>query len=143
MAVSKQFILAGKAIFTIQLPAGSDKPHYTFKVDKVEASVRWPEAWFVKMLAGPSNESDYVYVGKLQAGTGEVCLTGKSKVTADTFAFKLLNRVLARIWANDHASYEQHGYKTHHEGKCGRCARRLTVPESIESGFGPECVKLV
>ncbi|MGQ4872128.1 MAG: DUF6011 domain-containing protein, partial [Candidatus Thorarchaeota archaeon] len=24
-----------------------------------------------------------------------------------------------------------------HEGKCGRCGRRLTVPESIESGYGP------
>jgi hypothetical protein len=26
-----------------------------------------------------------------------------------------------------------------HEGRCGRCGRRLTVPESIESGLGPEC----
>lgn len=26
-----------------------------------------------------------------------------------------------------------------HEGLCGRCGRRLTVPASIESGFGPEC----
>lgn len=30
-----------------------------------------------------------------------------------------------------------------HEGKCGRCGRQLTVPESIESGFGPECVKMI
>ena len=28
-----------------------------------------------------------------------------------------------------------------HEGVCGRCGRRLTVPESIDTGFGPECVK--
>jgi hypothetical protein len=27
-----------------------------------------------------------------------------------------------------------------HEGRCGRCARRLTVPESIAQGFGPECI---
>jgi hypothetical protein len=27
-----------------------------------------------------------------------------------------------------------------HEGRCGRCGRRLTVPESIESGYGPECI---
>jgi hypothetical protein len=26
-----------------------------------------------------------------------------------------------------------------HEGRCGRCGRRLTVPESIASGIGPEC----
>jgi hypothetical protein len=29
-----------------------------------------------------------------------------------------------------------------HEGSCARCGKKLTVPESIESGFGPECVKL-
>jgi hypothetical protein len=26
-----------------------------------------------------------------------------------------------------------------HEGVCGRCGRRLTVPTSIETGFGPDC----
>ena len=26
-----------------------------------------------------------------------------------------------------------------HEGRCARCNRKLTVPSSIESGFGPEC----
>jgi hypothetical protein len=26
-----------------------------------------------------------------------------------------------------------------HEGRCGACGRRLTVPESIERGLGPEC----
>ena len=30
-----------------------------------------------------------------------------------------------------------------HEGRCGRCARALTDPASIRSGFGPECVKHV
>lgn len=26
-----------------------------------------------------------------------------------------------------------------HAGKCGRCGRKLTVPESIDTGFGPSC----
>jgi hypothetical protein len=30
-----------------------------------------------------------------------------------------------------------------HEGRCGRCGRKLTVPESIESGFGPECASIL
>jgi hypothetical protein len=33
------------------------------------------------------------------------------------------------------------GYKIQHEGKCCRCGRTLTTPESIERGIGPECVK--
>lgn len=35
------------------------------------------------------------------------------------------------------------GFEFWHEGRCARCSRRLTVPESVASGFGPECVKLV
>ena len=26
-----------------------------------------------------------------------------------------------------------------HEGRCGKCGRKLTVPESLTSGLGPEC----
>ena len=26
-----------------------------------------------------------------------------------------------------------------HEGRCGKCARKLTTPESVDTGFGPEC----
>jgi hypothetical protein len=34
----------------------------------------------------------------------------------------------------NHGQSEQ--IKIYHEGKCARCGRPLTVPESIESGFG-------
>jgi len=27
----------------------------------------------------------------------------------------------------------------HHQGACGRCGRPLTVPESVDCGFGPHC----
>jgi hypothetical protein len=26
-----------------------------------------------------------------------------------------------------------------HSGRCGRCGRTLTTPDSIERGLGPEC----
>jgi hypothetical protein len=28
-----------------------------------------------------------------------------------------------------------------HEGFCGKCGKRLTVPNSIEIGIGPDCIK--
>jgi hypothetical protein len=28
-----------------------------------------------------------------------------------------------------------------HNGSCGRCGRKLTVPTSIKAGIGPECAK--
>jgi hypothetical protein len=28
-----------------------------------------------------------------------------------------------------------------HAGKCGHCGRKLTVPESVDTGIGPDCAK--
>lgn len=143
MAISKDFVLAGDATFTVELPAGAGPTHHTYRVQKVEASDRWPEAYFVKLLTGPDNRADYTYLGKLDPHTSEVRPTGRSTFRPDSFPVRLLSRVLARVWGDDHAAYEQHGYATHHEGRCGRCGRALTVPESIESGIGPECAKIM
>ncbi len=138
MPVTQQFLLAGEATFTIESPNGE---HRTYRIEKVEANDRWPESYFAKTLTGPDNTSDYTYLGKLDTFTGQVGTTLKSKQWEGTMHLRLLNRVLARIWSNDHAAYEQHGFKVHHEGRCGRCGRALTVPSSIESGIGPECAK--
>lgn len=137
MSITSKFVLAGDAIFTIETP---DK-HHTYRVEHSPATERWAESWFVKLLTG--NDNDYTYIGKLDDFTGQLKLTAKSKLPADAFPIRLFNRVMARVWADDHDSYEQHGYKTHHKGKCGRCGRTLTVPTSVESGFGPECIKMI
>lgn len=140
MSVSKEFVLAGDAIFTVEEP---DSKHHTWRIEHVEADDRWPESWFAKLLTGPNNTRDYTYVGKLDPFTGQVATTAKSHRFDDSRALRLLNRVLARIWCDDHAAYEQHGFKVHHEGRCGRCGRTLTTPESCERGIGPECWKLM
>ncbi len=146
MSVSKEFVLAGDATFTVELPDGDHKTYrvqYSEPNDKIVNGklVHWKESWFVKMLTGADNENSYSYLGKLDAFTGNVSLTAKSKFKADSLAYRLINRILARIWSNDHDAYESKGYQVHHEGKCGRCGRKLTVPSSIESGIGPECMK--
>lgn len=140
MSVSRDFILAGDAIFTVECP---DATHRTYRVQLTEKNDRWPAAYFVKLLTGPDNTSDYSYLGKLDDYTGQVKVTARSAFDQDSFPVRLLNRVLARVWGDDHAAYEQHGYKTHHEGRCGRCGRKLTVPESVTSGIGPECAKML
>ncbi len=138
MSVSKTFILAGQATFTVNTP---DKGHRTFRVEKVEATAKWPEAWFVKTLVGPDNTEDFAYLGKLDPFTGQVATTFKSASFADSFRLKLLNRILARVWGDDQKAFEQHGYTCQHEGKCGRCGRTLTVPSSIDNGIGPDCAE--
>ncbi len=138
--VTKQFILAGDATWTVERPNGT---HATFRFQRVEASDRWPEATFVKLLTGPDNTSDFTYAGKLDPFTEQVVTTAKSAWFEGTEPHRLLNRILLRVWQGDHEGYERHGYRTHHEGRCGRCGRKLTVPSSVESGIGPECAKHV
>lgn len=136
--ITKEFVLGGRAVFTIQEPDGK---HHTFRITRKDPENGYPEAWFVGFLSGPDNTRNYTYLGKLDRFTFQVSTTAKSEQYRDSFKLKLLNRVLTRIYAGDAESIEQHGYKVHHEGKCCRCGRALTVPESIESGIGPECAQ--
>lgn len=140
MPVSKQFCLAGDATFTVSKPDGT---HRTYRIQHVPANGRWKPAYFVHLLTGPDNTNDYTYVGVLDDFAGHVQVTRKSPYLQDSGPVKLLNRILARIWGDDHDAYQQHGYATRHAGKCGRCGRKLTTPESTVSGFGPECRKIL
>jgi hypothetical protein len=146
--ISKDFVLAGDATFTVEVPPQhrppGGHPWYTYRVRHKEAEGNYAEMWFVSSLSGPDNTSDYkLYLGRLYPYEGQVALTAKSKITPESYRYRLLNRVLARVWAGDHAAYESAGFQVHHEGKCGRCGRKLTVPESVESGIGPECAKRI
>ena len=144
--ITKSFVLAGRAVFTLEIPqAFRDaqefcSPHYTFKVTHKEASAEFPEAWFVNLLTGPDNTSDFTYVGQLLPHTGQISFTRKSKFHPNTLFCRLFNRAMANVWSGTTEKITAAGFDLHHEGKYGRCGRALTVPESIKSGFGPECI---
>lgn len=141
---SSGFFLGGKAIFTVVVPGEfvekhDCKDHYTFKIARKEADERWPEAWFVSLLCGPDNTSDYRYVGKLDLRDMTVRLSSKSCVGPGAWPLLILDRVLACAVTDQLDKIEEAGWSVHHEGRCCKCGRRLTVPESIEAGIGPEC----
>lgn len=143
--VNREWLLAGDAIFTIEvgqlLKNCERKPHYTYRIVKVEANDPFPESFFVKILVGQDNESDYAYLGKLNASIGEVKVTPRSSRPADSFEIRLLNRILPLVWLGKQEIFEPHGFKIHNEGKCGKCGKTLTTPLSCERGIGPECWK--
>ncbi len=153
MSVTQSFVVAGKAIFTLEVPAGTVKkdgkpaaPHYTYAVEHKEAGNGWPEIWFVYSFTGTDNEADshYTYMGKLDTFSGQLVETAKTPTAfKGSFRWRLFNRIMARVWGDDHDSYIQFGYATHHEGRCGRCGHRLTTPLSVETGIGPECCKIM
>jgi hypothetical protein len=148
--LTSDFVTAGRAIFTVEptqvfIDANARKgkkvqPHYTFRVNHKPASEKGGECYFVALLTGQDNENDYTYLGLL-VDQGEVKLTKGSRYADDSFPVRIIRRVLFRLFRDEAALIESKGWKVHHEGRCGRCGRTLTVPESIESGIGPECAR--
>ena len=127
----KDFILAGNA--TITLESEKSGIHYTYKIKRTHEDVN---RWFVSLLTGPDNEGDFTYLGVLEGEGGTAFrLTKKSSLletSAPVAGFKYM-------WAWINSNRMPPKMHIHHEGRCGRCNRKLTVPESIESGIGPEC----
>lgn len=126
------FLFAGKACVTLK--SRKTGAHYTYKV----AHKKDGDVSFVSLLVGPSNETDYRYLGLLPdndttrlRGVGR----GKSCAGPDAPSAKAFQYLLDFIWGKTKGE----GLEVWHEGRCGRCGRKLTVPESIESGIGPEC----
>jgi hypothetical protein len=131
-----RFFSGGNAVFTVHNAQGT---HYTYKIRKPRAFADRPNPpYFVKLLTGPSNESDYTYLGIFIPQHNEIRLTAKSKYTVDSIPVKVVQWAIKRV--ADNKSLPD-GYAIQHEGRCCRCRRVLTTPESIDRGIGPECIK--
>lgn len=134
--ISKQFLLAGEATFTVSNPAGE---HYTFRVTKPRDFKAEYPVYFVSLLTGPDNTSDYTYAGLIDTKSGGIRLTQKSGITAEAKSYKVGNWAIKRVY-NEVKEPLPEGYKIDHIGECAVCGRALTTPESIELGIGPVCL---
>jgi len=117
------FIFAGRAVFTLTSKATGAR--FTYKVTtKDDATVS-----FVSVLTGPDT---YTYAGSIfHDAKDRFRTTAKSRIGADAPSARAIAWYLRNI-GSEAAEF-------HHEGKCGKCGRALTVPESIETGLGPVC----
>lgn len=139
-AAAKKFMLGGKAFVTIRSKATGTR--FTYKMTVAEdkdGRGPGPRGYptFVSVLNGPDNWSNYQYIGHIFADQGLFwpAKPGKSKVAPDAPSCK----AFAWTWRHLIRDVLPEQLEVWHEAKCGRCGRKLTVPESIESGFGPEC----
>jgi len=142
--ITKSFVTAGKATFTLEVPEvyaiqNGIKRHYTFKVTFKKGDKGFNDTYFVKLMTGMDNEKSYSYLGILNPEMGFVRTTAKSCMNGDALPVRLLNRTLALVWAGNTAGLTEAGFNVCHSGKCGRCGRKLTNPESLATGIGPEC----
>lgn len=127
----KTYLLAGHA--TVTISSQKTGARYTFRINqaKDDDGEKKP-MWFVGLLTGPDNYADYNYVGMLN---GEFKLTAKSKFKPDSIPV----RAFHYLWHHIDAGTMPPQMEIRHEGTCGCCGRKLTVPSSIDRGIGPEC----
>lgn len=126
-------MLAGHA--TVTLVSKRTGTRFTYEIGSPKNSESNDfQPRFVKVLTGPENTGDYTFVAtifdRFDLRHSKKSSVGPSapSVVAFRWAWTSLMRGIMpdtlEIW---------------HEGRCGRCGRKLTVPESIASGLGPEC----
>lgn len=129
----KAYVLAGNATITLKSSDGSK--HYTYKITKCDNN---ENLFFVKALYGNDNEKDYRYVGCYFSDTKyfSVCKDCKDIPSA---VWPKRVRNIAYFFNNIDNLPDK--LMVYHSGTCGRCGRKLTTPESIERGLGPECCK--
>jgi hypothetical protein len=132
----RRFLLAGQAILTVRNSETGNR--FTFKVCEDRKDGEPTGRHYVKVLGGSNNESDYRYLGTIFGR--EVYHHGKkSRISRDATSAKAFAWVWNRVMSDRELP---ECIEVWHEGRCGRCGRRLTVPESIETGIGPVCIGL-
>lgn len=125
------FIMGGNALFTI-LSLKTDT-RFTYKVlvsSKDNSVLR------VSLLYGKDNTADYKMIGQIVIDeNGQPMFHPISIHTKDTPAVKAFEYMFMNLCIG----YSMPSLEIWHEGRCGRCGRVLTVPDSIMNGIGPEC----
>ncbi len=135
-AVTVAFMLAGNAHVTFQ--SRRTGARFTYHVE-ARRGVFAPSgsagpSHFVSVLTGPDNTGSYDYLGCIY-GRRAYAHGRKSRIASNApsaIAF-------AWVWRTLTGGKMHPELAVYHEGRCGRCGRRLTTPESIATGLGPVC----
>lgn len=130
----EQFLFAGKAIFTIRNNKTMNR--FTFRVVKPKRIT--DDVYFVSVLTGSDNYSHYSFFGTIKNNKRTFKLSAKAKIDLDSLSVKAWMWFWKRLLSDQDFPPE---IEIWHEGICGKCGHRLTVPESISIGLGPTCAK--
>ncbi len=123
---AKKFILAGNARIT--LVSQKTGQRFSYRVRRPDEN----KPHFVQLLSGPDNESSYTFLGTIFESKNYRNGRNISGEAPSARAFDWTWRWLLKGEMPPHC-------EIWHEGRCGRCGRVLTVPDSIRNGLGPDC----
>lgn len=144
-----RYALAGNATFTIRSKATGTR--FTYKVRQAEDATNGKYTWFVSLLNGPDNEGDFCYMGILQMQRA----TSLQDLMGSDITFRFTKKSTVRpeapgakafvwFWNVVYGQQRMPGTaEVWHEGRCGRCGRKLTVPSSVANGIGPDCATML
>lgn len=140
-AESKPAAPAAKTSESVNLPCGyytiekAEGRHITIRVE--DAPEEWKvSAKVVGILTGPINTSDYTNCGFLHS---DGRFQPWKKFVSGFDSWKEAVKVLVQSSKEERVNLGK-AYALR-SGRCWRCGRVLTVPESIRDGIGPECKK--
>lgn len=138
LAAVRRFVTGGNAYFTIVNPSNGNR--YTYRVNQKENDDGSKSPHFVSVLTGPNNWRNYSYFGIIRRN-GQFFLGSSrtARISADTLSVLAFSWVWKQILSGNAEQFER--IEFWHEGRCGMCGRKLTVPESIANGIGPICEK--
>lgn len=129
--------------YTVQSPSGA---HRTFRIhtqpDAEKQRERRPDREpfapgkrIISLLTGPNNEADYEGFGFVDDNGIRLWRRFADKDTFQKYA--------ALVWSmgtrGEESKFHKAGARLLFEGRCLKCNRKLTTPESIRSGIGPIC----
>jgi hypothetical protein len=120
------FMFAGNA--TVTLRSKKSGARFTYKITPHKERNDWH---WVALMTGPDNEGDFQSFGYFRGPDFFLCKNA-SREAPSTIAFQFLAGCILK--GKLHEALE-----VFHEGRCGACGRKLTVPESVATGFGPDC----
>jgi hypothetical protein len=134
-AATIRFMLAGNAYVTFQ--SRRTEARFTYRIEAVKNAGGSPggsPSHFVSVLTGPDNSRNYEYLGCIYRNSvyahGRKSRVFERAISAVAFAW---------VWRTLSGGLMHPELAMYHEGRCGRCGRRLTTPRSIEIGLGPTC----
>ena len=125
--------LAGRAELTIKNPVSGGHVKLKMKQRKDRQTGQPTPCYYVDVALLNDGEAGYRKAGVFFSDTRN-WVPSENMVRGDRF-WSIVNFLMSSI------SNPQNLVRTEiqHSGRCLRCGRKLTHPESIETGFGPEC----
>jgi len=129
----KKFITGGKAEFTVQNVVSNN--HLTFSISKDKVKPHF----YVNVCY---SYVQYIYIGLLVINDGKYSFIKSKRLQdskEDSTSVKVIEYMI-KYYLNSDDGHNNLAF--YHHGRCCKCGRPLTTPESIQKGIGPFCDSL-